>query len=112
MAEYVDMKLQKNDPEKSTWGKTAKLLLALFICFTLTLMVNFEFGKDWSTVTTISKLSYYKKGTSSVNSPANSELAVFLDQETSEITCRMNCGNNVVWLKPLVFSEEVTGPKI
>ena len=77
MAKYVYMKLQKNDLEKSIWGKTAKLLLALFICFTISLMVNFEIGKDWSTVTTISKLSYYKKGTNSLNSPANSEFAEF-----------------------------------
>ena len=83
MTEYVNMKLQKNDPEKSIWGKMAKLLIALFICFTLTLMVNFEFGKDWSTVTTILKLSDYKKGQISLNRSANSELAEFLDQETS-----------------------------
>ena len=90
----------------------AKLLTALFICFTLTLMVNFEFGKDWSTVTTISKLSDYKKRQISLDSSANSELAEILDHETSGSTCRMTCGNNVIWAKPLVFSEDETWPKI
>ena len=102
MAEYVDMKLQKMTL-RNRYGGTGKTSSCTIYMFTLTLMVNFEFGKNWSTVTTFSKLSYYKKGTNSQNSPANSEFAGFLDQETSRITCRMNCGNNVVWLKPWSF---------
>ncbi len=106
MTEYAKMKLQKNHPEKLICGRITKLLIALFTLFTLTLMVNLKFGKDWSTVTTIFKLSNDKKDGNSSNRTANSEAAKSLEQRISGKNCMMIHWNNVVWLKPLVFSED------
>ena len=93
-------------------GKITKLLIALFTLFTLTLMRNLKFGKDWSTVTTIFKLSNDKMEKNSLNRSANSESAEFLDQQTSGKSYRRIQWNNGLWLKPLVFSEDENWPKI
>ena len=92
--------------------KGTQLLIALFTIFTLTLLVNFEFGKDWLTVATISKPKDYENGKNSLDRTANPEMAVFLVQMNSGMILRKIPWNNVVWSKPLYFSMDVTWPKI
>jgi hypothetical protein len=112
MTEYVKMKLQKNHFGKSMLEKGTQLLIALFTIFTLTLLVNFEFGKDWLTVATISKHKDHVNGKNSLDRTANPEMAVFLAQMNSGMIFRKIPWNNAVWSKPLDFSMDVTWPKI